>query len=127
MIYGDHGGVHKFYEDKIKDAPLEGDWWKDDEKEIPFLIYNPSINGETISKEGGQIDFLPTIAYLLGFNRDTFDSTAMGRVLVNTNRNASILNNGEIVGNPTPEEKAHLEKSFNIADMIIQGNYFKNN
>ena len=120
-------GVHKFYEDKIKDAPLEGDWWKDDEKEIPFLIYNPSINGETISKEGGQIDFLPTIAYLLGFNRDTFDSTAMGRVLVNTNRNASILNNGEIVGNPTPEEKAHLEKSFNIADMIIQGNYFKNN
>ena len=127
MIYGDHGGVHKFYEDKIKDAPLERDWWKDDEKEIPFLIYNPSINGETISKEGGQIDFLPTIAYLLGFNRDTFDNTAMGRVLVNTNRNASILNNGEIVGNPTPEEKAHLEKSFNIADMIIQGNYFKNN
>ena len=38
-----------------------------------------------------------------------------------------LLNNGEIVGNPTPEEKAHLEKSFNIADMIIQGNYFKNN
>ena len=127
MLYGDHCGVHKFYEDDIKDSPLEGDWWKDNEKEIPFMIYNPSIQGETISKEGGQIDFLPTIAYLLGFNRDAFDSTAMGRVLVNTNRNAIILNDGEIVGNPTPEEKAHLEKSFNIADMIIQGNYFKNN
>lgn len=127
MIYGDHCGVHKFYEDDIKDSPLEGDWWKDNEKEIPFMIYNPSIKGETISKEGGQIDFLPTIAYLLGFNRDKFDSTAMGRVLVNTNRNAIILNNGEIVGTPTPKEKAHLEKSFNIADMVIQGNYFKNN
>ncbi|HAT4308469.1 TPA: LTA synthase family protein [Clostridium perfringens] len=127
MIYGDHCGVHKFYEDDIKDSPLEGDWWKDNEKEIPFMIYNPSIKGETISKEGGQIDFLPTIAYLLGFNRDAFDSTAMGRVLVNTNRNAIILNDGEIVGNPTPKEKAHLEKSFNIADMVIQGNYFKNN
>lgn len=127
MIYGDHCGVHKFYEDDIKDSPLEGDWWKDNEKEIPFMIYNPSIKGETISKEGGQIDFLPTIAYLLGFNRDKFDSTAMGRVLVNTNRNAIILNDGEIVGNPTPKEKAHLEKSFNIADMVIQGNYFKNN
>ncbi|EDS81617.1 LTA synthase family protein [Clostridium perfringens] len=127
MLYGDHCGVHKFYEDDIKDSPLEGDWWKDNEKEIPFMIYNPSIQGETISKEGGQIDFLPTIAYLLGFNRDAFDSTAMGRVLVNTNRNAIILNDGEIVGNPTPKEKAHLEKSFNIADMVIQGNYFKNN
>lgn len=127
MLYGDHCGVHKFYEDDIKDSPLEGDWWKDNEKEIPFMIYNPSIKGETISKEGGQIDFLPTIAYLLGFNRDAFDSTAMGRVLVNTNRNAIILNNGEIVGTPTPKEKAHLEKSFNIADMVIQGNYFKNN
>ena len=127
MLYGDHCGVHKFYEDDIKDSPLEGDWWKDNEKEIPFMIYNPSIQGETISKEGGQIDFLPTIAYLLGFNRDKFDSTAMGRVLVNTNRNAIILNNGEIVGTPTPREKAHLEKSFNIADMVIQGNYFKNN
>lgn len=127
MLYGDHCGVHKFYEDDIKDSPLEGDWWKDNEKEIPFMIYNPSIKGETISKEGGQIDFLPTIAYLLGFNRDAFDSTAMGRVLVNTNRNAIILNDGKIVGNPTPKEKAHLEKSFNIADMVIQGNYFKNN
>lgn len=127
MLYGDHGGVHKFYEDEIKDAPLAGDWWKDDNKEIPFLIYNPSIKGETISKEGGQIDFLPTIAYLLGFNRDAFDSTSMGRVLVNTNRNATILNDGTIVGTPTLEEKAHLEKSFNIADMVIQGNYFKNN
>ena len=127
MLYGDHCGVHKFYEDDIKDSPLEGDWWKDNEKEIPFMIYNPSIQGETISKEGGQIDFLPTIAYLLGFNRDAFDSTAMGRVLVNTNRNAIILNDGKIVGNPTPKEKAHLEKSFNIADMVIQGNYFKNN
>lgn len=127
MLYGDHCGVHKFYEDDIKDSPLEGDWWKDNEKEIPFMIYNPSIKGETISKEGGQIDFLPTIAYILGFNRDSFDNTSMGRVLVNTNRNAIILNNGEIVGNPTPKEKAHLEKSFNIADMVIQGNYFKNN
>ena len=127
MLYGDHCGVHKFYEDDIKDSPLEGDWWKDNEKEIPFMIYNPSIKGETISKEGGQIDFLPTIAYLLGFNRDSFDNTSMGRVLVNTNRNAIILNNGEIVVNPTPKEKAHLEKSFNIADMVIQGNYFKNN
>ncbi|HFE9684184.1 TPA: LTA synthase family protein [Clostridium perfringens] len=127
MIYGDHGGVHKFFEKEIQNAPLEGEWWKDDQKEIPFLIYNPNIQRETISKEGGQIDFLPTIAYLLGFNRDTFDSTAMGRVLVNTNRNASILNDGKIVGNPTPKEKAHLEKSFNIADMVIQGNYFKNN
>lgn len=127
MLYGDHCGVHKFYEEDIKNAPLEGDWWKDNGKEIPFLVYNPSLKGEIISKEGGQIDFLPTIAYLLGFNRDAFENTSMGRVLVNTNRNSIILNDGEIVGNPTKEEKEHLEKSFRISDMVIQGNYFKNN
>lgn len=26
MIYGDHCGVHKFYEQDIENAPLDGDW-----------------------------------------------------------------------------------------------------
>ena len=131
MIYGDHGGVHKFYLDEIKDAPLEGDWWKADDKKIPFIIYNPSIKGEVISKAGGQSDFLPTISYLLGVDRNKFENTSMGRVLVNTNRDATILNNGDIVGTPKDEKEInHLNNIFNVADSIIEGNYFntlKNN
>ena len=126
MIYGDHCGVHKFYEDEIKNAPLNEDWWQENYKKIPFIIYNKDIKGTTISKAGGQVDFLPTISYLLGVDRSKFENTSMGRVLVNTNRDATILNNGDIMGTPKdPNEEKHLKDSFKIADFIIEGNYFK--
>lgn len=126
MIYGDHGGVHKFYEDEIKDAPLNENWWQENTKEIPFIIYNKDIKAETISKVGGQTDFLPTISYLLGVDRKDFENTSMGRVLVNTNRDAVILNDGEIKGTlKDANEEQHLKDTFKIADYIIQGNYFK--
>lgn len=126
MIYGDHTGVHKFYEDEIQDAPLEGDWWKENDMKIPLIIYNQEIKAETISTAGGQVDFLPTISYLLGIERKSFENSSMGRVLVNTNRNYTILNSGEIIGTPSnKEELKNLENSFKIADYIIKGNYFK--
>lgn len=126
MIYGDHGGVHKFYEEEIKDAPLNENWWQENDKKIPFIIYNKDLKATTISKAGGQVDFLPTISYLLGVERSKFDNTSMGRVLVNTNRNATILNNGDIMGTPKDEnEEKHLKDVFKIADDIIEGNYFK--
>ncbi|MCR1953076.1 LTA synthase family protein [Clostridium sp. DSM 100503] len=125
MIYGDHGGVHKFYEEEIKDAPLNEDWWQENDKKIPFIIYNKDIKANTISKAGGQVDFLPTISYLLGVERSKFDNTSMGRVLVNTDRNATILNNGDIMGTPKDAyEEKHLKDVFKIADNIIEGNYF---
>ena len=126
MIYGDHCGVHKFYEEDIVDAPLEGDWWQENNKKIPFIIYNKDIYATTISNAGGQVDFLPTISYLLGIDKDKFQNTSMGRILVNTNRNSTILNNGEIMGTPKDEnEEAHLKDVFRIADLIIEGNYLK--
>uniref|UniRef100_UPI00262377A8 sulfatase-like hydrolase/transferase n=1 Tax=Clostridium sp. TaxID=1506 RepID=UPI00262377A8 len=126
MIYGDHTGVHKFYEDELSSVNLEGDWWKINDNKIPYIIYNKILNEEINSTAGGQVDFLPTISYLLGIDRSDFDNTSMGRILVNTNRNSTILNNGEIIGeNISTEEKSHLENTFKIADNIIKGNYFK--
>ncbi|MBU3107811.1 LTA synthase family protein [Clostridium gasigenes] len=125
MIYGDHCGVHKFYEDKIQDAPLEGDWWKDNNKKIPFIVYGKGLKEEVISKAGGQSDFLPTISYLLGVDRSKFENTSMGRVLVNTERDATLLNNGDIMGTPKNEKEIqHLNDIFKVADSIIEGNYF---
>lgn len=127
MIYGDHCGVHKFYEKDIENSPLEGDWWKDNQKKIPFIIYSKDLQPEVISKAGGQSDFLPTISYLLGMDRSKFENSSMGRVLVNTNRDAIILNNGEVMGTPKDEkELEHLKDTFKIADYIIEKNYFKN-
>lgn len=127
MIYGDHCGVHKFYEDDIQDTPLEGDWWKDNQKKIPFIIYSKGLEPEVISKAGGQSDFLPTISYLLGIDRSEFENSSMGRVLVNTERDAAILNDGSIMGTPKDEKEInHLNDTFKIADLIIEKNYFGN-
>jgi len=126
MIYGDHCGVHKFYEDKIQDSPLEGDWWKDNHKKIPYIIYSKDLKPEVISKAGGQSDFLPTISYLLGIDRSQFENSSMGRVLVNTERDAAILNSGDIMGTTKDENEInHLKDTFKIADSIIGKNYFK--
>lgn len=127
MIYGDHCGVHKFYEQDITNSPLEGDWWKDNERKIPYIIYSKDLKPEVISKAGGQIDFKPTILYLLGADRSEFENNSMGRVLVNTNRDATILNEGQIVGNPKDEKEAdHIKDELKIAEDIIEKNYFKN-
>ncbi|GKU32624.1 LTA synthase family protein [Clostridium folliculivorans] len=127
VIYGDHTGVHKFYPAQLKQVKLEGDWWQKDDKGIPFIVYSKDSKGEKISKAGGQIDFLPTISYLIGIDRNKFDGSTMGRVLVNTNRDATILNYGQIIGTPKDEkEKQHLEDSLQISDMFIRGKYLNN-
>jgi len=127
MIYGDHCGVHKFYEKDIENSPLEGDWWKDNHKKIPYIIYSKDLKPEVISKAGGQSDFLPTISYLLGIDRSEFENTSMGRVLVNTDRDAVILNDGTIMGTPKDEKETnHLKEIFNIADSVISKNYIGN-
>ncbi|MVX64585.1 sulfatase-like hydrolase/transferase [Clostridium chromiireducens] len=127
MIYGDHCGVHKFYEKEIENSPLEGDWWKDNHKKIPYIIYSKDLQPEVISKAGGQSDFLPTISYMLGIDRSDFENTSMGRVLVNTNRDAAILNDGTIMGTPKDEKETnHLKETFNIADSVISKNYIGN-
>lgn len=126
MLYGDHTGIHKFYNDKIQDIKLEGDWWKKVDMKIPYIIYNPSLKGEEIKANGGQVDMLPTISYLLGVDREKFGKTTMGRVLVNTNRDTTVLNSGEIIGTPkNEEEEKHLKETLDVANKIILGDYFK--
>ena len=29
VLYGDHGGVHKYYNDDIQKLDYEGNWWKE--------------------------------------------------------------------------------------------------
>jgi lipoteichoic acid synthase len=126
MIYGDHTGVHKFYNDRLKGINLEGDWWKKDDKKVPFIIYSPEIKGRNIGTIGGHIDIMPTISYMLGVPERRFSSSAVGKILVKTNKNFTVLNNGDIVGYPRDEkEKQHMVKGVNISDKIIQGNYFR--
>ncbi|MBP1890844.1 phosphoglycerol transferase MdoB-like AlkP superfamily enzyme [Clostridium moniliforme] len=123
VIYGDHTGVHKYYNNEIQNLPLPGTWWKKVDHKIPLFIYATGMKGETINTPGGQSDITPTILYLLGINtNDKF----MGRNLLNTDRDATVIKGNKVIGNPTPEQREQLEKAYKIADYMIKNRYFEN-
>ncbi|SFD47613.1 LTA synthase family protein [Clostridium uliginosum] len=127
VIYGDHTGVHKYYNDSIKDLDYEGNWWKEYDHKIPLIIYSKDVTPSIVEAHGGQVDILPTISYLLGLNDNLYKDTSMGRILVNTNRNATIIKGNNIVGEVnSSEEKDHLLNAYDIGDKIIKNNYFNN-
>lgn len=126
-IYGDHGGVHKYYNDKIKDVHLEGEWWKEYDRKIPFIIYGEDIEAKQFDVNGGHVDIMPTLAYLLGIPDDEYRDKVMGRILVNTNRNSTVLKGNILIGNiKDDKEREHLLKSYEIGRKIIMNNYFRN-
>jgi lipoteichoic acid synthase len=127
VIYGDHTGVHKYYNQDIQGLNFEGDWWKEYDHKIPLIIYSPNTSAETITASGGQVDMLPTLSYLLGIDKSLYKDTAMGRVLVNTNRDSTIIKGNIINGNiKSSEEEKHLLEAYDIGQKIIKNNYFTN-
>ncbi len=125
VIYGDHTGVHKYYNEDIQKLDFEGNWWKEYDHKIPLIIYSPNTPSETITASGGQVDMLPTISYLLGIDSSLYKSTSMGRPLVNTTRDSTIIKGNIIKGTVTdPKEEKHLLNSYSIGEKIIKNNFF---
>lgn len=128
VIYGDHGGVHKYYDEDIQKLEYEGDWWREYTKEIPLIIYSKDRKAEEFTTHGGQVDIMPTVLYLLGVEDSEYKNTSMGRVLVNTNRDATVIKGNEIKGEfKDEEERVHLLEAYEVGKMIIENNYFKYN
>lgn len=127
VIYGDHGGINKYYKKELENINFANNNWKQEYLKVPMLIYNPEIKGEVINTYGGLVDLLPTVGYIMGVDKSDFEKTAMGRVLVNTNVNATINSSGQILGKPKDEnEIRHLQNMYRISDNIIESNYFNN-
>lgn len=126
VIYGDHAGVHKYYNDEIKDLNYDGNWWKEYDHKIPLIIYSKGMEPKTIEASGGQVDILPTVSYILGVDKSKYIDTSMGRILVNTNRDATVIKGNEIKGNiMDPKEEKHLRQAYKIGEKIIKNNYFR--
>lgn len=84
-IYGDHLGLPKTDDEIFKSVSrfLGKDYDFDTMMNVPLIINVPGAEKEinkTVSTAGGQIDFLPTIAYLMGF--DTLDTVYLGHNLL---------------------------------------------
>lgn len=126
-MYGDHEGVHKFYGDEIDSMTGLEPWMEQNNKKIPLIIYNKNIEGETLPVIGGQVDTLPTLAYLFGAPKDTYTSNlTLGRNLLNTNKNYALLSNNELIEEGLVEkEKENIKKLISISDKMIRGNYYK--
>lgn len=115
IVYGDHEGIHKYYDEtKLPDNDLE----------IPFIVFLPGLDGQEIQKIGGQVDMMPTLAYLLGIEYGQWASTIMGVNLFSESPGSVIRPDGEIRG--SVNEIDRLVQSQTIADKIIRGNYFSN-
>lgn len=124
-IYGDHTGVHKYFEDKIKTMENKEQWWVDNYNKIPLIIYNKSTQPEVINIHGGPVDLVPTLGYLMGVE-DKVYSSALGRNLLNTKKDFVILSDFRVRGNITKEEEEKYKNLLLLSDKIIRGNYFKN-
>lgn len=126
VIYGDHEGIHKYFPDSIQKIQPSQGWWLDNHKQTPLIVYQSNLKGEEIKTTGGEIDILPTISYLMGINEDEYTETAMGRNLLNTNKNFAVLQGGEYIGDKSnAQEVEHGVKGLDVADKIIRSNYFK--
>lgn len=127
VICGDHAGITKYHPEDAEKVKPSQDWWLVKERKIPFMVYSKDGKAEQIDTIGGQVDILPTVAYLMGIGEETYNRTAMGRNLVKTNKNFAVLSNGEVVGEfENQKEKEHAIKGLEIGDIIIKSNYFKN-
>lgn len=125
VIYGDHGGVHKYYNDDIKDLDYENGWWKGYTQEIPLIIYADGIKEKEFTVHGGHVDIMPTVLYLLGIEDSKYRNTSMGRVLVNTNRDSTVIKGNILMGNyKTEEEREHILRAYDIGEKIIKNDYF---
>jgi len=147
VFYGDH---HAFPKDKSEDMQhflgiddSEFEWLK--YQKVPLIIHYPGLkNGEVMDITGGQIDILPTVANLMGFEVPY----AMGKDLLNSEEGYAILrggsyitdsyiyisNLGEAFDKKTGrklEEKEYekdferFEKELEVSDTILHKNAFK--
>ncbi len=76
-----------------------------------------------MENDGGQIDMLPTLLYLLGTDQTLYQDTVMGRNLLGPHSGSPITAEGELVASADDEEI--LEEAQAIANYAIMGNYHK--
>lgn len=148
VFYGDHSAVPKLENESFMQflgmEYNDLDWAK--LQRVPLIIHYPGQqNGDLITTTGGQIDILPTVANLMGFDVPY----ALGNDLINTQENYAILRSGSIITDKFiyfndlrelydyksgeqlnielyDDELQHLINKLNISDIIISQDSFAN-
>lgn len=111
VIYGDHEGIHKYYSTELPE----------NNKEVPFIIYSKGFEGFKVDTFGGQVDMMPTLAYLMGIDTSKYDSTVMGRNLLSKYSGSPIYSTGEVI--TKADDIMQLKEGLIISDISIRSNY----
>ncbi len=156
VVMGDHGGIHKYMSNRTK-SKLEGKSkyvWTTKASNYTCLtvLYNKNINGHYVIGRNtedkyinmeqylatdtknlicGQIDTLPTLAYLMGiengfYYEDAHFSTVrslMGRNMLKTSYSYAIKSNYVVEGN-IPSDVSILKKGKYLSNQLIKSEYF---
>jgi phosphoglycerol transferase MdoB-like AlkP superfamily enzyme len=155
VVMGDHGGIHKYMSNRTKRS-IEGKKkykWTTSGADYSVLtvLYNKNINGHyVIGKNGndynfnmdiynptdyndnicGQIDVLPTLAYMLNiedyfyYDKDSYRiRTLMGRNMLKSSLSYAIKASFNVVGEIDSDYKI-LKKGKYLSNQIIKSQYF---
>jgi uncharacterized sulfatase len=124
-IYGDHIGVHLYFEDEIDKMKNKEPWFVNHDKKIPLFILGANFAPREISTLGGHVDIMPTLLGLLGVDKSVTQNTARGRNLLFTKYNYVFLPFGGIRGDyPFGDGATASREAQDISDRIISASYF---
>ena len=155
VLYGDHYGISDSRIDATKELFGKDDWTTFDTiqaQKVPLIIHLPGQEKGTINHTyGGQIDVLPTLLHLVGY--DSNDLMLLGHDLLSPNREQLVAfrngdfvtedysyHKGDVYDNQTgallnfsqpeileeaKEVKKKVEEQLNISDQINNGDLLR--
>ena len=122
VVTGDHTGIHKYYEYSLEEWYDEYPWVNvEGNYTVPLIISSGDIEeSHSFDMVAGQIDVMPTLAYLIGMPEEDYINQAMGRNLLKTNRSYAVFRDGTIHGELTDEEKAIVATSYEVSELLFE-------
>ncbi|RIK15872.1 MAG: hypothetical protein DCC50_06745 [Acidobacteria bacterium] len=116
VIFGDHEGVHKYFPDEAPPLVPEND------KRLPLIVHVPGMEGFEVDHPGGQVDILPTLAFLMGVPADEYAHRVMGRNLLGARSGSGVDSDGAITSGVDGLEL--LTQAYDVADLAVSGDFF---
>lgn len=124
VVTGDHTGIHKYYEYSLEEWYDEYPWVEAKGYYTVPLIINSKDMEESVTSDvlAGQIDVMPTLAYLLGIPDDEYMNDVMGRNLLKTKRSYAIFRDGTVYSEGLTDEEIEIVKdSYGVSQMMFEG------
>lgn len=116
VIFGDHEGIHKYFPGEAR--PLV----PDNEMRLPFIVHVPGMDGFEVDSPGGQVDILPTLAFLMGVPAEEYDHRVMGRNLLGASSGSGVNSVGEVT--PGADGVRLLIDAYDVSELAVTGDFF---